>query len=284
MHASNLESPRRDATFLTITLTLRNLAALAAMPELHHQLSLWSTDRCSFYFLDADVLRRDVESFPRLLRLQDILASHPESVAKREISLKCACSGEYTGEYLAISHRWETRDDPDPSSRQLREIRQHLLEHPRIRFVWIDFCSLWQGDDRTPSQKDEFKLMLPNVNLLYLGASVLILADRSYLGRFWTLFESWLASSVATADRGLVTADRDKRRAQIRSVEDPPAPEGAPLAARLEAMWADCSASVAHAKLSAPGISVTNGSDRAVQLPKIYQLDADVRRVLASAL
>ena len=42
-----------------------------------------------------------------------------------------------------------------------------------------------QGN-RTASEKRMFKIMLPNINILYLGASVLALVDLSYMSRFWT--------------------------------------------------------------------------------------------------
>jgi hypothetical protein len=42
-----------------------------------------------------------------------------------------------------------------------------------------------QGN-RTAAEKREFKIMLPNINILYLGASVLALLDLSYMSRFWT--------------------------------------------------------------------------------------------------
>lgn len=35
--------------------------------------------------------------------------------------------------------------------------------------------------------------VLRTVNLLYLGTRVLVLADISYLSRFWTQFEAWLS-------------------------------------------------------------------------------------------
>ena len=41
------------------------------------------------------------------------------------------------------------------------------------------------------------------VNLLYLGCRVLILLDKSYFGRFWTLFEAWLAMR-RSSEEGLV--------------------------------------------------------------------------------
>lgn len=38
---------------------------------------------------------------------------------------------------------------------------------------------------RTAKEKEEFGVMLPNINMLYLGMKVLILLDLSYLSRFW---------------------------------------------------------------------------------------------------
>ena len=46
-----------------------------------------------------------------------------------------------------------------------------------------------QGDERTPAEKSAFGRMLANVNLLFLGSSVLILLDMSYASRFWVRFE-----------------------------------------------------------------------------------------------
>ena len=55
-----------------------------------------------------------------------------------------------------------------------------------------------QGD-RTPADKADFQLMLPNINILFLGTLVLILMDLFYLERFWTQFEAWLSFLLATA-------------------------------------------------------------------------------------
>ena len=41
-----------------------------------------------------------------------------------------------------------------------------------------------QGE-RTLEEQQEFKIMLANVNMIYLGASVLIIMDISYQSRFW---------------------------------------------------------------------------------------------------
>ena len=45
-----------------------------------------------------------------------------------------------------------------------------------------------------------FKRMLKEVNRLYLGTTVLLLLALSYVSRFWTQFESWLAMQFAMPD------------------------------------------------------------------------------------
>ena len=42
-----------------------------------------------------------------------------------------------------------------------------------------------QGRNKTGEEDVEFQVMLPNINLLYLFCSVLVLLDRSYMSRFW---------------------------------------------------------------------------------------------------
>ena len=49
------------------------------------------------------------------------------------------------------------------------------------------------GKTRTPTEEREFRAMLPNISLLYLGMSVLVLMDLSYLSRLF-------------ADRGSISA------------------------------------------------------------------------------
>ena len=41
-----------------------------------------------------------------------------------------------------------------------------------------------QGE-RTLAERARFKWMLQNINMLYLGAKVLVLLDLSYMSRFW---------------------------------------------------------------------------------------------------
>lgn len=52
---------------------------------------------------------------------------------------------------------------------------------------------------RTHAEDQEFKMMLPNINLVYLGMSVFVLLERSYIGRFWVRRPSQCASLLMPA-------------------------------------------------------------------------------------
>ena len=60
-----------------------------------------------------------------------------------------------------------------------------------------------QGMNRTPDEQLEFDSTLPHVNLLYLGARVLILLDLSYMSRFCAPSAAACTPATATA-RALV--------------------------------------------------------------------------------
>ena len=105
------------------------------------------------------------------------------------------------------------------------------------------------GPDKTASERAEFAQQLPNVNMLFLGCHVLIMADRSYASRFWVCsrlrtrgdpspdmqqkmltqrtahaqcqFELWLSLMMASAD-GLISATPDKMRCTIEMLHGAP--------------------------------------------------------------
>ena len=131
---------------------------------------------------------------------------------------------------------------------------------------------------RSAAEAREFKRMLANINFLYLGASVLILIDRTYMGRFWCAFEAWLSMQSASA-AGLHSSPLSERRCVIECVHG--APETLRHAVAEE--WAAATAEVAHAKLSAADVVVTHASDKLGQLAQIGRLDAAVRAIAASA-
>ena len=129
---------------------------------------------------------------------------------------------------------------------------------------------------RAPAPPELARHRLPPLTSPELTSSlkVLILLDRTYLGRFWTQFEGWLSMQRASPD-GLVSADESARRCIIECVH------GAPdmLKGALVEEWSQATAEMAHRKLSASDVSVTNASDKALQLPKLFILDNKVREI-----
>ena len=162
--------------------------------------------QCTFVFIKADVIRSglyEAAGYSTLPRLQEIEERHPEWVCKRLLRRHLAYGRhEYRDNILAVSHRWEQPDAPDASSIHVRAVREHLQACPSIECVWYDYWCLSlciclsscqvatqlalalllrrcmpQGEDKTPIEKVDFRRMLMNVNLLYLGSSVLILQE-----------------------------------------------------------------------------------------------------------
>jgi hypothetical protein len=112
--------------------------------------------------------------------------------------------------------------------------------------------------------------------MLYLGTTVLILFDLSYLSRFWTQFEAWLSMQFATPD-GLKSAVGTKNaRYHIVCIQG--AAEQAELYKKaLVDTWATKTPQQAFDFLSKPDVTVTNQSDKEGQLPKIRALDVTVQ-------
>jgi len=177
---------------------------------------------------------------------------------KKDMNFEDACRGVYRRETLVVSHRWESAGNPDPCGAQLREIRAFLQAHPKIKFVWYDFWCMAQGQ-RNADEKVEFKAMLKRINVLYLGATVLILLELSYISRFWTQFEAWLSMQFATP-KGLVPCNltSDLMRFHIQCIHNAPAE----LADILLNMWYSKSPEDAHDILSRADVTVTNASDK----------------------
>ena len=172
---------------------------------------------CSFWFVKADSLRRAAK--PSLLMMQTLRTQEPHRLVQITIGFIEGINGAYKN-ILVVSHRWETPTDPDPTGVQALAVQAYLIDHPEIDAVWFDFSSMPQGRNKTLRESAEFKEMLPNINLLYLTCSVLILMDRSYMNRFWTQFEAYLSMRAITSD-GLTNALDPKARVTIKTADDP---------------------------------------------------------------
>ena len=128
---------------------------------------------------------------------------------------------------------------------------------------------------RTPAEKEQFRWMLQHANLLYLGATVLVLMDLSYLSRFWTQFEAWCSMQRCTA-HGLQKETGDKRY-NIKFIHDATEQEeGQELITNGSLMPEDF-----WVKLSAPEIYVTNQKDKDSILPKIKEINEMVINLVA---
>jgi len=210
-----------------------------------------------------------------MLRLQDM---PPDWVEKHTIKFEEALLGSYTEQYVAVSHRWESATKPDKVGAQLVALRSFVREQRQIKYIFYDEMSLPQGEDKTPAEKAEFGQQLPNINLLYLGCSVLILLDRSYSSRFWTLYEAWLSFMMATKHGLVPTMPQERLRCHIRCLHGT-LPE---TEAALRKEWCYADAEKAYAQLSRPDITVTNLSDKELQLPKILSMNERVKELMAS--
>lgn len=173
----------------------------------------------------------------------------------------------YTQSFLVVSHRWEAKAVPDETGVQFAEVQAYLLANSAIEWVWFDYWSMPQ-DKKEPWENVAFGFMLRNINLLYLFCGALILADLSYISRFWTQFEAFLSLRKVTKN-GLEPADEAERRCVIKCIHNAPSSfEGIILD-----MWAGKTADEAHDILAKPDVTVTNQSDKEVQLPKLLKLN-----------
>ena len=61
-----------------------------------------------------------------------------EKVTLRESE---AFRAEYAEDHLAISHRWETPENPDAELEQLKKVQEYLRAHSKIKWVWCEAAS-----------------------------------------------------------------------------------------------------------------------------------------------
>jgi len=191
------------------------------------------------------------------------------------ISKADAYARRYENVVCAVSHRWEEPNQPDPEGAQFVALQAYLKEHPKIEYVFYDFSCVAQGSDcgveRTPAQKETFKRQLANVNLLYLGASVLILMDASYLSRFWTQFEAYLSMKTVQFDprtnaQAIAPAARHEKRWTTKCIHNASAEfEGK----HVEHKWWRADQDMAMLILERPDTIVTNAKDKKVQLERL---------------
>ncbi|KOO32328.1 trafficking protein particle complex 8, partial [Chrysochromulina tobinii] len=231
--------------------------------------------------IKADFLR--TFSGTNLPFFQELRAEHPSAFVEVTISYEEVVRGAHVEKILSISHRWMEPTQPDPDGEQLKAIKAFLVSSAgkRIELVWIDGGSMPQhqptiGLSRSVEDTADFKTMLSEVNMLFLGTTVLILYDLSYASRFWTQFEAWLGMQFATPNGLKSAVSTENARYHIVCIQG--AAEQAELYKKaLVDTWATKTPQQAFDFLSKPDVMVTNQSDKQDQLPKIKALDATVQ-------
>jgi len=231
--------------------------------------------RCSFWFIRAAQLRDFSGTTPP--RMQELRRNHPDWLEQRKISFADGYAGFYVSDTLVISHCWEDPTQPDGKGVQFAAIKKHLVDNKAIKWVWFDFWSMPQGMDKTEVEDVEFTTMLPNINLLYLFCSVLILLDGSYMSRFWTQFEAFLSFRKVTPN-GLDPTPLSERRDAIICIHNADSEFDPP---KLRKMWGDKTAEQAYAILEKPDVKVTNQKDKDMQLPKLKKLNEFAKSAVA---
>jgi len=249
--------------------------------ETGFEASLHGADSCTFFMLDAAFVRTfPGKSLPFFQEIRDDYTTEEPLV---EVALDYAdvVKGTHIETTLAVSHRWMQPDDPDPDGEQLKALKS-FLNSPngkKIERVWIDSACMPQDHpkgSRSAEDTAAFKRMLKEVNRLYLGTTVLILLDLSYVSRFWTQFESWLSMQYATPDGLKPAVGTENERHHIVCIQN--AAEQSELHEKmLIQSWATKTPDEAHAFLSKPDVTVTNQKDKEGQLPKIKALDVTVQ-------
>ena len=141
-----------------------------------------------------------------------------------------------------------------------------------------------QGPKEGPDKKldweaCEFAIMMPNINLLYLFCSVLILLDRQYMGRFWTQFEAFLSLRKVTVE-GLSSTPEAERRCTVTCIKNAPKAFGAALIEE----WEHKTSEEAYDILAQTDVKVTNSADKDVQLPKLKALNELSMKAFAAAI
>jgi hypothetical protein len=243
-----------------------------AIKELRRQ--GWDDDAPSFYFIPAEwVCKHGTKSLPRMQTLHEV-----DILTKIKIPLASAfrdpafCGGGIMKNILFVSHRWGVPAQPDVDGEQLKAIKVYLEAHPDIKWVWFDYSSMPQGDDRTPKEKAEFDLMLAAIADLYLTARVLILLDGSYASRFWTLTEAWCSMQTVTPE-GLRPAKEAECRYTISCIHNATTET---TAKGLVDLVSKKTPDEMYRILEKPDVNVTNAKDKETMLPKILEIDRHV--------
>ena len=103
---------------------------------------------CEFVFIKADAIRQwppttcshsDVKGgasvSKSLPRLQALLRDHSDCLETRSLTFEEICSGACVDDYLAVSHRWLDKSQPDPDGEQFAALQSFLTYDLGSRYI-----------------------------------------------------------------------------------------------------------------------------------------------------
>ena len=95
-----------------------------------------SNEECPFWFLRAEHLREG--HLTAFVTMQELRRNHPDWLVQHRVTFADGCiKGSLRRTMLAVSHRWERGEHPDPESVQLDALCEYLRAEPEIELVWI---------------------------------------------------------------------------------------------------------------------------------------------------
>ena len=86
--------------------------------------------------LESDYLRGKTKK--PLPKLQDIERNHPNWIVRLPVDMAGSVRGEFSESFVAISHRWETSEEPDPTGEQSGHVDNYLRSNKSVAYVWMD--------------------------------------------------------------------------------------------------------------------------------------------------
>jgi len=173
----------------------------------------------------------------------------------------------------AVSHVWLTTEHPDPEGEQADVIREFLHKRPEIEVIWVDWCCLPQGKEKTVVEQDFFSQSLKAVNLVYLALNVIIVLDSTYLARFWPQFEAFLSfQQVDSSGLKPLPANLSRNAILCTGLAAQSTESVKRLSEELESRWRQVSVTRAIDNLSKGDVLVTNRRDKDIQLQKLKEL------------
>lgn len=131
-------------------------------------------------------------------------------------------------------------------------------------------------EPRSAADRVDFDAMLNTINWLFLGTPTLILVDLSFLSRFWTQFEAYLAMQAVTS-AGLKPAERRRSCHVVHMHNAKHLPPDT-----LFDMWSAKSVQEAYQMLAEDDVLVTNTRDKETQLRILNDLDEQIKQLSAT--